>query len=65
MFQGVDTLDIERWPKRRLRMVRCDECGWKRLWPVLMISGSKCRITLFRMLKEITGKKERKKESEI
>jgi hypothetical protein len=46
-------------------MVKCDECGWKWLCPVATISGSKCRITLFRMLKEITGKTERKKESEI
>jgi hypothetical protein len=46
-------------------MVNCDGCGWKRSWPVVIISGSKRRITLFRMLKEIkgkTGKKERKKE---
>jgi hypothetical protein len=41
-------------------MVNCDGCGWKRSWPVAIISGSKRR-----MLKEIkgkTGKKERKNE---
>jgi hypothetical protein len=43
-------------------MVNCDGCGWKRSWPVVIISDSKRRITLFRMLKEIREKQQRKKE---
>jgi hypothetical protein len=33
-------------------MLNCGGCGWKTSWSVLIISGSKRRITLFRTLKE-------------
>ena len=36
-------------------MVNCEGCGWKPSWPIVIISGSKLRIILFRMLKEIKG----------
>ena len=46
-------------------MVDCDGCGWKRSWPVVIISGSKRRITLFGMLKEIKGKRGKKARKKV
>jgi hypothetical protein len=37
-------------------MLNCDGYGWKRSWPVLIISDSKRRITLFWTLKETKRK---------